>query len=183
MLDNVFGYEKNTIETCSHSVNGRNIFTVDINPKYNPTVVDDAQVLSKISDRSFNRYRSDPPYNKATARRMYNCKLLNVGKLLDAASRVIVDRSLVFLLLGPVNRQPHYLSGLKKIGHVALSVILNSEMRCLHIYYKIPNDLALEYRLPEIKLPVPDIILILLLILLLMITIYHVFKSMAKVHG
>ena len=60
MIDNVFGREENTIEVCSGNVNG-GCFTVDINPKTKPRIVDDGQSLAKIPNEIFNRWRCDPP--------------------------------------------------------------------------------------------------------------------------
>ena len=68
MIDHVFGREENTIEVCSGSVNG-GYFTVDINPKTNPCIVDDGQTLVKIPNNTFSRWRCDPPYKKDTAKK------------------------------------------------------------------------------------------------------------------
>ncbi|MGA7368459.1 MAG: hypothetical protein WBX01_04970 [Nitrososphaeraceae archaeon] len=62
MIDYVFSKEENTIEACSGSLNG-GCFTVDINPKTNPCIVDDGQTLVKILNNTFSRWRCDPPYN------------------------------------------------------------------------------------------------------------------------
>lgn len=136
MLDSVFGYEPNTIEVCSHSVSSQNAFTVDINPKYNPSCVDNGETLSLIPSNFFGRWRCDPPYNKDTAKKMYNTSFPNLGKLLSSGARVCKLGALLFLLLGNVNRQFVPL-GVKRIGHIAISVIPNNEIRALHIYYKI----------------------------------------------
>jgi hypothetical protein len=88
MIDRIFGHEDSTIEVCSRSVKGIKqggaCLTVDINPDTNPDIVDDAQKLDGIADGSFRRWRADPPYNEATAKDMYNTKLPNTGKLLEA---------------------------------------------------------------------------------------------------
>ena len=54
---------------------------MDINPANNPDIVDDGQSLSKIESNSFNRWRCDPPYNCATAHRMYNTEIPLTSKL------------------------------------------------------------------------------------------------------
>ena len=47
MINEVFGSCENTIEVCSNSVsNKKHCFTVDINEKYQPDLVDDCQTLS-----------------------------------------------------------------------------------------------------------------------------------------
>lgn len=153
MIDEIFGYEPNTIEVCSNSVG--NAFTVDINPKYEPSCVDNAETLSKIPSNSFDRFRADPPYNERTAKEMYNTSLPDVGKLLKSGTRVCKHKALMFLLLANVNRQAYPL-GVKRIGHISISVIPNNEMRSLHIYYKLTNDSALDYKLPELKLAPKD---------------------------
>lgn len=136
MLDQIFGYEPNTIEVCSNSV--RDAFTVDINPEYNPSCIDDAQVLSNIESNIFDRFRADPPYSERAAKEMYHTSLPDVGKLLKAGARVCKQKALLFLLLGNVNRQACPL-GVKRIGHISISVIPNNEMRNLHIYYKLDS--------------------------------------------
>jgi hypothetical protein len=157
MIDRVFGFEKNTIEVCSNSVSNKNCFTVDIREACSPSVVDDAQLLSKIKSNSFDRWRCDPPYNERTAEQMYNTSLPDVGKILKAGARVVKHKGLMFLLLGNVNRQACP-SEIKRIGHITLSVIPNNENRSLHVYYKLADDLVLDYRLPEVKIGAPYLI-------------------------
>ena len=52
MIDNIFGYEPNTIEVCSRSVPGGNkgchCFTVDINPDCKPDLVTNGETLEGI---------------------------------------------------------------------------------------------------------------------------------------
>jgi hypothetical protein len=134
MIDHVFGIEKNTIEVCIGSVNG-GCFTVDINPETNPRIVDDGQTLRKIPDDTFNRWRSDPPYNRNTARKMFGTSLPNSLRLLEPGARVCKKGSLLFLLLGPTNYQWHP-TGTKRIGLIFFTVVPNNEVRCLNIYYK-----------------------------------------------
>ena len=78
MIDMIFGKEDKMIEVCSgmirkysnnnhHDNSSGQCFTVDINPKTNPDLVEDGQTLSSISNNTFNRWRSDPPYNAETA--------------------------------------------------------------------------------------------------------------------
>ena len=139
MINEVFGSCENTIETCSNSVSNKNnkhCFTVDINEKYQPSLVDDCQTLAKIPLNTFNRYRADPPYNERTAEEMYGTALPDVGKLLKAACRVVRDGSLIILLLGNVNRQS-VPRGLKRIGLIPISCVPSNEMRAIHLYYKL----------------------------------------------
>ena len=91
MIENIFGKEDNTIEVCSRSVKGfkessssssSKCFTVDINPKTKPDLVEDAQTLDGISDNKFDRWRCDPPYNQNTAQKMYGTNLPITGELL-----------------------------------------------------------------------------------------------------
>ena len=48
MINQIFGYCKNTIEVCSNLVaeaqSKVDCYTVDINPAYNPSCVDNAEV-------------------------------------------------------------------------------------------------------------------------------------------
>ena len=51
MIDQIFGYCKNTIEVCSNLVaeaSKVDCYTVDINPAYNPSCVDNAEVFLKF---------------------------------------------------------------------------------------------------------------------------------------
>jgi len=133
MIEKIFGYEANTIEVCSHNV--KDCFTVDIDPLTNPSLVDDAQYLSKVEANQFNRWRADPPYNEDTAMKMYGTDLPNTAKLLQAGNRVCKPGSLLLLLLGPQNYQICPKS-LIRIGWICLTVIPNNELRALHIFYK-----------------------------------------------
>jgi hypothetical protein len=74
---------------------------------------------------------------------MYGTSLPDVGKLLKATARVVKPKSLIFLLLGNVNRQA-VPTDLKRIGHITISVVPNNESRALHIYYKLPVKRELE---------------------------------------
>jgi hypothetical protein len=121
-------------------------FAVDINPKTNPDLVDDGQILSSIPNDTFNRARFDPPYNAVTARKMYGTALPSPIKLLKAAARVCKVGSLMFLLLGPKNYQWHP-KGIKRIGCIPITVVPNNELRVLNIYYKYadaPDQTALN---------------------------------------
>jgi len=147
MIDSIFGKEENTIEVCSHSVKGTKessfslstCFTVDINPKTKPDLVEDAQTLDSIPNNKFNRWRCDPPYNQYTAQRMYGTDLPETGKLLKTGARVCKVGALLFLLLGPQNYQwcP---PGVKRIRWVAITVVPNNELRALHIFYKYADS-------------------------------------------
>jgi hypothetical protein len=141
MIDMIFGSENKTIEVCSGLIRKYNAnrnseyFTVDINPKNNPDLVEDGQTLSSLPSNNFNRWRCDPPYNAATARNMYGTDLPAPLKLVKAGARVCKVGSLMFLLLGPKNYQM-YPQGIKRIGWIALTVVPNNEVRSLHVYYK-----------------------------------------------
>jgi hypothetical protein len=134
MINYVFGNEENTIEVCSGSVNG-GCLTVDINPETNPQIVDDGQTVNKTPNDSFNRLRKDPPYNRNTARKMYDTDLPKPIRLFEAAARVCKKGSLMFLLLGPTNYQLHP-KGTKRIACILFTVVPNNEIRSLNIYYK-----------------------------------------------
>ena len=137
-LDYVFGFESNTIEVCSGKVTGMidGITTVDINPKNHPSIIDDGEILSKVPSGVYNRWRSDPPYNRNTAANMYGTGCPSPIKLLKAGARICKPGALLFLLLGPTNYQPHP-PELKRIGLITLTVVPNNELRCLNIYYKL----------------------------------------------
>jgi hypothetical protein len=139
MLNNLFGYDKDTIEVCSYLMKGRasggDCYTVDINPDYNPDETADGQDLSGLRANSFTRWRCDPPYNAATAKSMYNCDVPNFNNLLKEGMRVVKPGSLLFLLLGPTNFQIHP-KGLKRIGIILITLVPNNEIRCLNIYRK-----------------------------------------------
>jgi hypothetical protein len=134
MIDSVFGYEQNTIEVCSGTVDLASI-AVDINPKSNANVIDDAQVLSKIEDNTFSRWRCDPPYNEKRAKGMYGCEFPLLSKLLKAGARVVKQGSLMFLLCAQ-NYQicPR---NVKRIGVIPITVVPNNEIRMLNIYVKL----------------------------------------------
>ena len=140
MIDNIFGRVKNTIEVCSGSMRRESCFTVDINPHTKPALVDDGQELYKVADAQFNRWRCDPPYNLATAEKMYGTGLPITGRLLKAGTRVCKVGSLMFLLLGPQNYQMCP-PGVQRIGWIAMSIVPNNELRALHIFHKYADSI------------------------------------------
>lgn len=142
MIDNIFGYEPNTIEVCSRSVPGGNMgghcFTVDINPDCNPDLVTNGETLEGVPSDEFDRWRCDPPYNEETALKMYGTKLPKTVELLKAGARVCKEGALMFLLLGPTNYQACP-TGSIRIGSIVISVIPNNEWRTLNIFLKTGN--------------------------------------------
>lgn len=139
MIDNIFGYEPNTIEVCSRSVPGGNrgghCFTVDINPDCKPDLVTNGETLQGIPDNEFDRWRCDPPYNELTASSLYGTGLPSTAKLLASGARVCKEGALMFLLLGPTNYQACP-AGVIRIGSIVISVIPNNEWRTLNIFLK-----------------------------------------------
>jgi hypothetical protein len=136
MIDSIFGEVRKTIEVCSGSVKSeRGCYTVDVNPKTKPNLVDNGERLASIPDNSFERWRCDPPYSINAARSMYGTRLPNTMKLLKAGARVCKPGALMFLLLGPKNHQwcP---KGIKRIGWIALTIVPCNEIRCLNIFLK-----------------------------------------------
>jgi hypothetical protein len=87
MIEKIFGEEPNTIEVCSSTHISKRDFTIDINPKTKPDLIDDGEILSSISNNIFNRWRCDPPYNVKTAKETYGTHLLSPIKLLKAGAR------------------------------------------------------------------------------------------------
>jgi hypothetical protein len=143
MIETLFGREDNTIEVCGGMLKKHgytNCFTVDVNPNTNPDLVDDGQILSSIPNNTFNRARFDPPYNAVTARKMYGTDLPSPIRLLKAGARVCKVGSLMFMLLGHTSYQPAP-QGVKRIGHITISIIPNNEVRDLHVYFKHANVL------------------------------------------
>lgn len=137
-IDRVFGPEPQTIEACSKTVkvdSRRTALTVDLDPKNEPSIVGDAQILAGVPSGQYKRWRCDPPYNADTAREMYNCELPQFNHLLEAGARVCQLGSFMFLLLGPQNYQvcPE---GVMRVGLIYISVIPNNETRALNIYHK-----------------------------------------------
>lgn len=157
MIDNIFGYESNTIEVCSRSVAGGNkgghCFTVDINPDFKPDLVTNGETLEGIASNEFDRWRCDPPYNEQTAREMYGTELPKTSELLNAGARVCKKGALMCLLLGPTNYQSCP-AGVVRVGAVVISVIPNNEWRALNIFLKIgeSNTDQLLERKPQLKM-------------------------------
>lgn len=137
MINNFFGNEVETIEVCSGKV-WKAVLTVDINLGANVDMVADAQELSKIPFNTFERWCADPPYNRKTAREIYNCELPSLSKLLTEGARVIKPGSLIFLLCS----QNYQIcpSNVKRIGLIYISLVPNNETRILNIYVKLPEE-------------------------------------------
>jgi len=142
IIDNLFGKDKKTIEVCSYKIKGtKNLDTVDINGDYDPDFMDDGQVLAQIPSEKYTRWRCDPPYNAISAKKMYNTDVPSPIRLLKAGARVIKPKSLMFLLLGPVNYQWKPV-GVKRIGLITMSVVPNNEIRALNIYRKMEDGFS-----------------------------------------
>jgi hypothetical protein len=141
----IFGKENKTIEVCSGNIRKYGVdntcYTVDINPDTDPDLVEDGQILSSVPGNTFNRWRCDPPYNVKTAREMYRTDLPSPIRLLKAGARVCTVGSLMFLLLGHSSYQPTP-KGVKRIGHIPISIIPNNEVRDLNIFYKYADELG-----------------------------------------
>lgn len=63
----------------------------DINPKYGPDVIGDANCLSQYLDgRSFRLILADPPYSKEHAKR-YGYPMPNITKVVHETAKVVAD--------------------------------------------------------------------------------------------
>lgn len=139
-IESVFGREPETMEVCSRYVKADGIstrYTVDINPKFQPTFCTDAQTMAGVPPLKVKRIRADPPYNEKTAKEMYGVTLPDFYKLLEVPGRFLEVGGLYFLLLGMHNYQINVERlGLRRIGLIALAVVPNYEMRACNVFYK-----------------------------------------------
>lgn len=149
LIDRIFGPEKNTIEVCSRTVQVDDkftAFTVDLNPKYLPSLVTDAETLAGVPSRKFKRARSDKPYNTDTAQSMYGfAREPDTYQMLKAMARVVDIGSLIVMLLGPSGNFRRCKDlGLKRIAYITVSVVPSNEGRCINVYYKHSHPEILE---------------------------------------
>ena len=104
-------------------------------------MVADGQDLVEIPTNTFSRWRCDPPYNEAAAKKMYGTKLPSLSKLLSEGARVVKPGSLMFLLCSQNVQSGSIGNGnIKRVGLVHLSVVPNNETRILNIYVKLPEQ-------------------------------------------
>lgn len=140
---NTFPVDAKILHVCAGRVPKSLGMTLDINPKYNPDFLMNAEDFHKKIDSKYLNYFdwviSDSPYNEDASRKYYGVHLLNKRKML----RAMIAVTKVGGMIGVLDQTMPNQTGLKNIvakAKIAVSSIPNTDLRVFSVYQKIYSD-------------------------------------------
>ena len=101
--------------------------TLDIDDKYDPDILSDAEDMSQLNDESFPWVIADPPYNENASQKYYGRPLLKKSQMIREMTRVCKVNGFIALLdqYSP-NSFPRCL---KRIALIGVTSVPNTDMR------------------------------------------------------
>lgn len=132
----VFPKNKSQIlHVCAGSISKDEGLTLDIDSKYDPDFLDNAEDMSCLKDESFEWTQSDSPYNERASEKYYGKPLLNRSKMIRAMTRVTKVNGYISMLdqISP-NSVPR---NLKRIALIGVTSIPNQDMRIFTVFQKV----------------------------------------------
>jgi len=108
--------------------------TLDIDKKYDPDILSDAEDMSQLNDESFPWVIADPPYNENASQKYYGRPLLKKSQMIREMTRVCKVNGFIALLdqYSP-NSFPRCL---KRIALIGVTSVPNTDMRIFTVWQK-----------------------------------------------
>ena len=130
------------LHVCSGRILSSEGKRLDIDPKYKPDYLVNAEKMDGVSNESFLWVIADPPYNEAAAQRYYGMKLLNKSKMIKEMTRVCVLGGYVALLdqYSP-NGTP---KALKRVAIIGVTSVPNQDLRVFTVWQKVISYPVIE---------------------------------------
>lgn len=125
---------KDILHVCSGRVPKNEGMRLDIDPKYNPDFLCNAEEMTMIEDNRFKFEISDTPYNTEAALKYYNKPMLNRAKVLKEMARTTVPDGLIGILDQVMPVSPP--RNLKRVGMIGVTSVPNLDMRIFTILKK-----------------------------------------------
>ncbi len=108
---------------------------LDVDDKYEPDILADAEDMSQINDESFEWVIADPPYNEEASKKYYKRPLLKKSLMIREMARVCKKDGFIALLdqYSP-NSFPRCL---KRIALIGITSVPNTDMRIFTVWQKV----------------------------------------------
>ncbi len=122
------------LHVCSGRLPSDEGMRLDIDPKYSPDYLNNAEDM-KIRDESYFWVQSDTPYNDRASEKYYGKPLLNRAKCIREMARVCKVGGFVAILdqISP-NSVPR---NLKRIAIIGVTSVPNQDLRVFSVFQKI----------------------------------------------
>lgn len=123
------------LHVCSGRIPCKEGMRLDIDPKYMPDYLCNAENMIEIKDEEFLWVQSDTPYNKEASLKYYDQPMLNRSKVVREMARVCKVRGFVAMLdqTSP-NSVPRCL---KRIALIGVTSVPNTDMRIFTVWQKV----------------------------------------------
>ncbi len=127
--------KEDKLQVCSGRIPSCEGMRLDIDPKYKPDFLCNAEDMKPVKSNRFKWVMSDTPYNERASEKYYGKPLLNRSKMLKEMTRVCKVGGFVSLLdqITP-NNAPR---NLKRIAIIGVTSIPNQDLRVFTLYRKI----------------------------------------------
>jgi len=132
------------LHVCAGRVPKSEGATLDIDPKYNPDYLCNAETMrygslmegeKQVPSDTFDWVLADPPYNPKASEKYYNKKLLNKSKMLQQMTRVVKTGGFVGVLDQTMPQSPP--RSLECVARIAVTSVPNLDVRVFTVFQKI----------------------------------------------
>ncbi len=132
------------LHVCAGRVPKSEGITLDIDPKYNPDYLCNAETMrygslmegeKQVPSDMFDWALADPPYNKEASEKYYNKKLLNKSMMIKQMARVVKVGGFVGILdqTMPQGKPANLLC----VARIAVTSVPNLDVRCFTVFQKV----------------------------------------------
>jgi len=134
------------LHVCAGSVRKEEGKTLDIDPKYNPDYLCNAETFrygsletgeTQIPDNTFEWELADPPYNKEASEKYYNKPLLKKSMMIKQMARTTKVGGFIGILDQIMPQGPP--RNLKCVARIGVTSVPNLDMRIFTVFKKIAN--------------------------------------------
>lgn len=134
------------LHVCAGTISKSEGKTLDIDPKYNPDYLCNAETFrygnletgeTQISDNTFEWELADPPYNKDASEKYYNKPLLIKSKMIKQMARTVKVGGFIGILDQIMPQGPP--RNIKCVARIGVTSVPNLDMRILTVFKKIEN--------------------------------------------
>lgn len=122
------------LHVCSGRLPPSEGMRLDVDSKYDPDILSDAEDMSQVNDEAFSWVIADPPYNENASKKYYKRPLLKKSQMIREMTRVCKVNGFIALLdqYSP-NSFPRCL---KRIALVGVTSVPNTDMRIFTVWQK-----------------------------------------------
>jgi len=123
------------LHVCSGRISCKEGMRLDIDPKYKPDFLCNAENMTEIKDEEFLWVQSDTPYNKEASLKYYDKPMVNRSKVIKEMTRVCKIGGFIAMLdqISP-NNVPRCL---KRFALIGVTSIPNQDMRIFSVFQKV----------------------------------------------